>query len=81
VGKNAYKVANLSKNTSNAMRINVGNLEHTALSVIIEDTNLLDFYLIYGPTFKDILPRYTTITGTPAVPPLWSFGLWMGRIT
>ena len=68
-------------NTSNALRFNVGNLEHTALSVVVEDTNLLDFYLIYGPTFKDILPRYTAITGAPAVPPQWSFGLWMGRIT
>jgi len=68
-------------NTSNAAHFNVGSLDHTALSVIVEDTNLLDFYLIYGPTFKDILPRYTAITGAPAVPPLWSFGLWMGRIT
>jgi len=68
-------------NTSNAIRYNVGSLEHTALSVTVEDTDLLDFYFIYGPTFKDILPRYTAITGQPAVPPPWSFGLWMGRIT
>lgn len=68
-------------NTSNAIRFNVGNLEHTALSMTVEGSDLLDFYLIYGPTFKDILPRYTAITGVPAVPPPWSFGLWMGRIT
>lgn len=68
-------------NTSNALQFKVGSLEHTALSVIVEDTSLLDFYLIYGPKFKDILPRYTAITGAPAVPPPWSFGLWMGRIT
>lgn len=68
-------------NTSNAVRFNVGSLDHTALSVVVEDTQLLDFYLIYGPTFKDILPRYTAITGAPAVPPAWSFGLWMARIT
>lgn len=68
-------------NTSNAIRFNVGSLEHTALSVTVEDTDLLDFYFIDGPTFKDILPRYTAITGQPAVPPSWSFGLWMGRIT
>jgi alpha-D-xyloside xylohydrolase len=68
-------------NTSNALHFKVGSLEHTALSVVVEDTSLLDFYLIYGPKFKDILPRYTAITGAPAVPPPWSFGLWMGRIT
>jgi alpha-D-xyloside xylohydrolase len=36
---------------------------------------------MYGPSLKEILPRYTTITGQPALPPKWSFGLWMGRIT
>ncbi len=68
-------------NASNAMSFNVGHLEHTTLSLILEDTSLLDFYVIYGPTFKDILPRYTHITGKPGLPPDWSFGLWMGRIT
>jgi alpha-D-xyloside xylohydrolase len=68
-------------NTSNALRFNVGNLEHTTLSVIVDDTSLLDFYFIYGPTIKEILPRYTAITGQPHVPPKWSFGLWMARIS
>ncbi len=68
-------------NTSNAVRCNVGNLEHTALSVIVDDTDFLDFFLINGPSLKDILPRYTSITGKPGLPPKWSFGLWMGRIS
>lgn len=67
--------------TSNAVAFRVGELEHTALSVTIADTALLDCYVIYGPRLKDILPRYTAITGAPAVPPRWSFGLWMGRIS
>lgn len=68
-------------NTSNAVRCHVGDLEHTAFSIIVDDTTLFDAYLIYGPTLKDILPRYTAITGAPAVPPKWSFGLWMARIS
>lgn len=68
-------------NTSNAIRYRVGDLEHTALSAVIDDTNLFDCYLIYGPTMEEILPRYTAITGQPAVPPKWSFGLWMARIS
>ena len=68
-------------NTSNAIRYKVGTLEHTALSTIIDDTNLFDGYLIYGPTLQEILPRYTAVTGQPAVPPKWSFGLWMARIS
>jgi alpha-D-xyloside xylohydrolase len=68
-------------NTSNALNFRVGELEHTALSVTVEDAAFLDLYFIYGPSPKEILPRYHEITGRPAVPPKWTFGLWMGRIT
>ena len=37
----------------------------------------LEYYLIYGPTPKDVLERYTALTGRPAMPPAWSFGLWL----
>jgi alpha-D-xyloside xylohydrolase len=37
----------------------------------------LTYYLIYGPTPKDVLSRYTALTGRPALPPAWSFGLWL----
>jgi alpha-D-xyloside xylohydrolase len=30
---------------------------------------------------KDILDEYTNITGKASMPPLWSFGLWMSRIS
>ena len=37
----------------------------------------LEYFVIYGPTPKQILERYTTLTGRPALPPAWSFGLWL----
>jgi alpha-D-xyloside xylohydrolase len=37
----------------------------------------LDYFLIYGPTPKEVLDRYTSLTGRPALPPPWSFGLWL----
>lgn len=37
----------------------------------------LEYYLIYGPAPKDVLSRYTALTGRPALPPAWSFGLWL----
>ncbi|BET66235.1 alpha-xylosidase [Opitutales bacterium ASA1] len=37
----------------------------------------LEYYLIHGPTPKDILRRLTALTGRPALPPAWSFGLWL----
>ena len=37
----------------------------------------LEYFLIYGPTPKDILRKLTALTGRPALPPSWSFGLWL----
>jgi alpha-D-xyloside xylohydrolase len=37
----------------------------------------LDYFLIYGPSPKDVLEHYTALTGRPALPPAWSFGLWL----
>lgn len=40
----------------------------------------LDLFVFLG-TPKEILAEYTALTGRSPVPPLWSFGLWMSRIT
>jgi alpha-D-xyloside xylohydrolase len=37
----------------------------------------LDYYVFGGPTMKDALDQYTTLSGKPALPPQWSFGLWL----
>ena len=37
----------------------------------------LEYLIIDGPTPKDVLARYTKLTGSPALPPPWSFGLWL----
>jgi len=37
----------------------------------------LDYFIIYGPNPKEVLERYTALTGRPALPPAWSFGLWL----
>ncbi|QGH33976.1 alpha-xylosidase [Gracilibacillus salitolerans] len=37
----------------------------------------LDYYFINGPTPKEVVSRYTELTGKPALPPAWSFGLWL----
>lgn len=34
-------------------------------------------YLIYGPSPKEILNKYTLLTGRPALVPSWTFGLWL----
>jgi alpha-D-xyloside xylohydrolase len=37
----------------------------------------VEYMVVYGPTPKEILARYTQLTGRPVVPPAWSFGLWL----
>ena len=37
----------------------------------------LEYFIIHGPSPKKILDRYTALTGRPALPPAWSFGLWL----
>ena len=37
----------------------------------------LDFIVIGAPDRKGVLTRYTSLTGRPALPPAWTFGLWL----
>lgn len=37
----------------------------------------MTYDIIYGGDPKGVLERYTALTGRPALPPAWSFGLWL----
>ncbi len=37
----------------------------------------LDYFVIGGSGLKEVLANYTALTGRPALPPAWSFGLWL----
>mgnify|MGYP003526672267 CR=1 FL=1 len=37
----------------------------------------LDLFIFFGEP-KEILDEYTSLVGKPQMPPLWSFGTWMG---
>lgn len=37
----------------------------------------LDFMVIGGENMKNVISNYTALTGVPALPPAWSFGLWL----
>lgn len=41
----------------------------------------LDAFLIGGSSIEEIVKGYRDITGYPSMPPLWSFGVWMSRMT
>ena len=37
----------------------------------------VEFVVFDGPTPREVLGRLTALTGRPALPPAWSFGLWL----
>ncbi|MUG67023.1 alpha-xylosidase [Paenibacillus campinasensis] len=37
----------------------------------------LEYFIIDGPDPKGVLDKYTNLTGKPALPPAWTFGLWL----
>ncbi|MCR5717164.1 MAG: alpha-xylosidase [Lachnospiraceae bacterium] len=49
-------------------------VEYVGFSVPGEE---LRYHLMYGETPAKILEVYTNLTGKPALPPAWSFGLWL----
>ena len=49
-------------------------------NVIYSADDQMDLFVFLGEP-KDILSEYTALTGRSPVPPLWSFGFWMSRIT
>jgi alpha-D-xyloside xylohydrolase len=65
--------------TSTPITCDFGNSYGAANALLIGD-EALDLFVFLGKP-KEILDEYTNLTGKASMPPLWSFGLWMSRIT
>jgi alpha-D-xyloside xylohydrolase len=65
--------------TSAPVTFDVG-AEYDAHHTFYSGDELLDLFVFLGDP-KDVVSEYTALTGRSPVPPLWSFGLWMSRIT
>ena len=56
--------------------------DHSTRSVqFLNQRATIDVFLIGGKTPEQVLRRYRMLTGFPQMPPLWSFGIWMSRMT
>jgi alpha-D-xyloside xylohydrolase len=56
--------------------------DHSTRSVqFLNDKATLDVFLIGGQNPEQILRGYRMLTGFPQMLPLWSFGIWMSRMT
>jgi alpha-D-xyloside xylohydrolase len=65
--------------TSTPITCDFGKHYNAATSLMMGDDEA-DLFIFLGKP-KDILNEYTNLTGKAAMPPLWSFGFWMSRIT
>lgn len=55
---------------------------HSTRSVeFLNEQPQIDTFLIGGDTIEEIIRGYRDLTGYPSMPPLWSFGVWMSRMT
>lgn len=53
----------------------------TRSAQIMVNEALIDCFIIGGETPEEILFGYRQLSGFPSMPPLWSFGVWMSRMT
>jgi alpha-D-xyloside xylohydrolase len=49
---------------------------HTCVQILVPD-DLIDYYIIAGPTPAQVLDRFDRLTGRPLLPPKWAFGAWI----
>ena len=65
--------------TSSPVTCDFGKYYSGNYSLMIGDDEA-DIFIFLGEP-KDVLNEYTNLTGKAPMPPLWSFGFWMSRIT
>ncbi len=65
--------------TSAPVTVDMGRSYIGANKLFMADEDM-DMFIFFGEP-KDILSEYTDISGRPDMPPLWSFGTWMSRIS
>ncbi len=49
---------------------------HSCVQIVVPD-DLIDYYVIAGPSPAQVLERYDRLTGRPCLPPKWAFGTWV----
>ena len=66
--------------TSAHTRLSLADISTRVNQAMIED-GLIDLFVIGGRNIERILYNYRLLTGFPHNVPLWSYGVWMGRMT
>jgi alpha-D-xyloside xylohydrolase len=62
------------------IRLSFADISNRAVQGLIDDTRL-DLFLIGGGTPERVIRNYRGLTGFSPELPLWSYGMWMSRMT
>lgn len=73
ISSNSYGVF---VNSSDKVSFEVGSETVSKVSFTLPGESL-EYFIIGGQNLKEVLMNYTLLTGKPALPPAYSFGLWL----
>ena len=63
-------------NHSEKVEFEVASDTVSKVSIVVPGEKL-QYFIIGGENIADVISNYTTLTGKPALPPAYSFGLWL----
>lgn len=66
--------------TTSFAKFSLADHSTRSAQTMVEDSQI-DMFIIGGDTPEEILLNYRRLTGFPTMMPLWSFGVWMSRMT
>ena len=66
--------------SSGHMRLSLAGMSTRSICWTVEDKNL-DLFFLGGGSIERVLYNYRRVTGFPKALPLWSFGMWMSRMS
>jgi len=49
---------------------------HSCVQIVVPD-DLIEYYIIAGPSPAEVIDRMNRLTGRPSLPPKWAFGAWI----
>jgi alpha-D-xyloside xylohydrolase len=59
-----------------ATEFDLSQSTHSCVQIVVPD-DLIDYYVLAGPTPAQVLARYARLTGPATLPPKWAFGTWI----
>lgn len=66
--------------TSYRTRLSFADVSSRAVQGAVESPSL-DLFFFGGASVQSIVSAYRRLTGVPPLPPVWSYGTWMARMT